>query len=155
MIMRRRRLLALSVTACMAASMALAGCGKSGGESKEEGANPDLPTITFTHGYYHDESEWPAAAEMRAIYDEFAEAHKDEFNFVVKADEGGEEGIYNTALNDLSSGEFYDIADFGGWNIVPVASESDAILDLKPYLDEDADFKAGAGVCYDQNLTDG
>lgn len=153
--MRRNRLLALSLTLCMTASMALAGCGKTGGESEEEEGNSDLPTITFTHGYYHDESEWPAAAEMRAIYEEFAEAHKDEFNFVIKADEGGAEGIYNTALNDLSSGEFYDIADFGGWNIVPVASESDAILDLKPYLDEDADFKDGVGVCYDQNLTDG
>ena len=63
------------------------------------------------------------------------------------------ECIYNTALNDISGGKFYDIADFGGWNIVPVASAAGLILDLKPYLDEDADFKAGAGVCYDQNLT--
>ena len=51
---------------------------------------------------------------MRAIYDEFAEAHKDEYNFVVKADEGGAEGIYNTAINSIGAGEFYDIADFGG-----------------------------------------
>ncbi|MDD3338341.1 MAG: extracellular solute-binding protein [Lachnospiraceae bacterium] len=117
-------------------------------------ADSELPTITFTHGYYHDESEWAAAGEMRAIYQEFADAHKDEFNFVIKADESGAEGIYNTALNDLSAGEFYDIADFGGWDITPVASASDAILDLKPYLDEDADFKAGVGVCYDQNTTE-
>lgn len=64
------------------------------------------------------------------------------------------EGIYNTALNDISAGEFYDIADFGGWDIVPVAANADMILDLKPYLDEDAAFKAGVGVCYDQNLTE-
>lgn len=123
-------------------------------ETKEASENGELPTITFVHGYYHDESEWPAAAEMRAIYQEFADAHKDEFNFVAVADESGAEGIYNTALNDLSAGEFYDIADFGGWDITPVAAASDAILDLKPYLDEDSAFKAGVGVCYDQNLTE-
>lgn len=142
--MKLKKCIALSLTTALAASMGMT----------VYAADLELPTITFTHGYYHDASEWPAAAEMRAIYDEFAEAHKDEFNFVIKADETGAEGIYNTALNDLSIGEFYDIADFGGWDIVPVASASDAILDLKPYLDEDADFKAGVGVCYDQNLTD-
>ena len=92
---------------------------------------------------------------MRAIYQEFADAHADEFNFVAVADESGAEGIYNTALNDLGAGSFYDIADFGGWNITPVAAAAGAIVDLKPYLDEDAAFKAGVGVCYDQNLTDG
>lgn len=152
--MKKKKILALLLMTSMTASMILGGCGGSGEEKKEE-TDSELPTVTFVHGYYHDESEWPAAAEMRAIYEEFAEAHKDEFNFVIKADETGAEGIYNTALNDLSSGEFYDIADFGGWDIVPVASESDAILDLKPYLDEDAEFKAGVGVCYDQNEADG
>ena len=120
-------------------------------QPSEQPENTELPTITFVHGYYHDESEWAAAAQMRQIYQDFADLHKDEFNFV--ADESGAEGIYNTALNDISGGKFYDIADFGGWNIVPVASAAGLILDLKPYLDEDADFKAGAGVCYDQNLT--
>ena len=124
--MKKKKILALLLMTSMTASMILGGCGGSGEEKKEE-TDSELPTVTFVHGYYHDESEWPAAAEMRAIYEEFAEAHKDEFNFVIKADETGAEGIYNTALNDLSSGEFYDIADFGGWDIVPVASESDAI----------------------------
>ena len=116
--------------------------------------NGDLPTITFTHGYFHDESEWAAAGEMRRIYEEFAELHKDEFNFVIVANEAGAEGIYNTALNDIAAGEFYDIADFGGWDITPVASSAGMILDLKPYLDEDPAFKNGVGVCYDQNLTE-
>lgn len=149
----------LSILLCTAMTAALfTGCGK--GDSSSDSAKDsvdkgsELPTITFTHGYYHDESEWAAAGEMRKIYEEFAEMHKGEFNFVIKADESGAEGIYNTALNDLSAGEFYDIADFGGWDITPVASSADAILDLKPYLDDDADFKAGAGVCYDQNLTE-
>ena len=122
-------------------------------QPSEQPENTELPTITFVHGYYHDESEWAAAAQMRQIYQDFADLHKDEFNFVAVADESGAEGIYNTALNDISGGKFYDIADFGGWNIVPVASAAGLILDLKPYLDEDAGFKAGAGVCYDQNLT--
>ena len=151
--MKKKRLLAASLAAMLTVSMALSGCAGQGGKKTEKEGNSDLPTVTFTHGYYHEDSEWPVAGEMRKIYEEFAEAHKDEFNFVIKADESGAEGIYNTALNDLGAGEFYDIADFGGWDIVPVASEAGAVLDLKPYLDDDAEFKAGAGVCYDQNLT--
>lgn len=162
----KKKVISALLCVAMTASLIL-GCG--GGSTEEAESTPEesveetaeteteaeseLPTITFTHGYFHDESEWPAAAEMRKIYEEFAEAHKDEFNFVIKADESGAEGIYNTALNDLSAGEFYDIADFGGWDITSVASAAGAILDLKPYLDEDAAFKAGVGVCYDQNLT--
>ena len=161
----KKKLISLFLCASLAASM-LVGCGSTEEpatteveEATEEVATTEevaseLPTITFTHGYYHDESEWPAAAEMRAIYQEFADAHADEFNFVVVADESGAEGIYNTALNDLGAGSFYDIADFGGWNITPVAAAAGAIVDLKPYLDEDAAFKAGVGVCYDQNLTE-
>ena len=117
-------------------------------KTDEMSMDTEKPTITFVHGYYHDESEWPAAAQMRQIYQDFADMHKDEFTFIAVPDESGAEGIYNTALNDISGGKFYDIADFGGWNIVPVASAAGLILDLKPYLDEDADFKAGAGVCY-------
>lgn len=174
--MKMKKAVSALLVTTMAASMALTGCGNGNADAgkqeeekqeevkqeetreeepkKEDTGSAELPTITFTHGYYHDESEWAAAGEMRAIYEEFAELHKDEFNFVIKADESGAEGIYNTALNDLSAGEFYDIADFGGWDITPVAGAADAILDLKPYLDEDADFKAGVGVCYDQNLTE-
>lgn len=157
----KKKLLSLLLCTAMASSMVI-GCG--GTEEKaetpvkditeEQQVDEELPTITFVHGYYHEESEWAAAAEMRAIYQEFADAHKDEFNFVVVADESGAEGIYNTALNDLGAGNFYDIADFGGWDITPVASASGAILDLKPYLDEDDTFKAGVGVCYEQNLTE-
>ncbi len=124
-----------------------------GASESQKPDSMEKPTITFVHGYYHDESEWPAAAQMRQIYQDFADMHKEEFNFVAIPDSSGAEGIYNTALNDISSGRFYDIADFGGWNIVPVASAAGLILDLKPYLDADPDFKAGAGVCYSQNLT--
>lgn len=153
----KRKLMSVLLGTVMMVEVAV-GCGSENKETTEapvdETVDSDLPTITFVHGYYHDESEWAAAAEMRAIYQEFADAHKDEFNFVIVADESGAEGIYNTALNDLGAGSFYDIADFGGWDITPVASAAGAIIDLKPYLDKDADFKSGVGVCYEQNLTD-
>ncbi|MGN0365916.1 MAG: ABC transporter substrate-binding protein [Suilimivivens sp.] len=159
--MKKKKLLRTILVASMV-SVLFSGCGQSEtgnvqnteNVSSESEVSKELPTVTFTHGYYHDKSEWAPAAEMRAIYQEFADAHKDEFNFVIVTDQTGAEGIYNTALNDLSSGNFYDIADFGGWDITGVAAGADAILDLKPYLDEDADFKAGVGVCYEQNLTE-
>lgn len=151
--MKKKKLISLLLAASLIGTMALTGCGSDGGDSGEE-ADSGLPTVTFTHGYYQDESEWAPAAEMRKIYEEFAEAHKDEFNFIIKADQGGAEGIYNTALNDLSSGDFYDIADFGGWDITEAAAGAGAIMDLKPYIDEDEELKAGVGVCYDQNLTE-
>ena len=152
--MKKKKLISLLLAASLIGSMALTGCGGGGEDDGGDAADNGLPTVTFTHGYYQDESEWAPAAEMRKIYEEFAEAHKDEFNFVIKADQGGAEGIYNTALNDLSAGEFYDIADFGGWDITEAAASAGAIMDLKPYLDADEDLKAGVGVCYDQNLTE-
>ena len=154
--MKKKKLISLLLATSLIGTMALTGCSGGGGREDDGGDTADngLPTVTFTHGYYQDESEWAPAAEMRKIYEEFAEAHKDEFNFVIKADQGGAEGIYNTALNDLSAGEFYDIADFGGWDITEAAASAGAIMDLKPYLDEDEDLKAGVGVCYDQNLTE-
>ena len=84
----KKKLISLFLCASLASSM-LVGCGTTEEpatteveEATEEVATTEevaseLPTITFTHGYYHDESEWPAAAEMRAIYQEFADAHED------------------------------------------------------------------------------
>ena len=81
----KKKIISLLLCTALTAAM-LSGCGGQSKETTEEPATEDvaqetpdseLPTITFTHGYYHDESEWPAAAEMRAIYQEFADAHKD------------------------------------------------------------------------------
>ena len=60
---------------------------------KTDGMSMDTekPTITFVHGFYHDESEWPAAAQMRQIYQDFADMHKDEFTFIAVPDESGTE----------------------------------------------------------------
>lgn len=150
--MKRKKAISL-ILAAMLGTLSLVGCSGGNKGEEEEVSGNELPTVTFTHGYYQEESEWPVAAEMRAIYQEFADAHKDEFNFVIKMDQGGAEGIYNTALNDLSSGDFYDIADFGGWDITEAGAGAGAIMDLKPYLDKDSDLKDGVGICYDQNLT--
>lgn len=111
--MKFRKVLSITLAAAMTAALVLAGCGSkpaeetadnqaSAGEDKRQNTdaesadqseqgdkNGGLPTVTFTHGYYHDESEWAAAGEMRKIYQEFADAHKDEFNFVIVADESG------------------------------------------------------------------
>ena len=66
---------------------------------KTDGMSMDTekPTITFVHGYYHDESEWPAAAQMRQIYQDFADMHKDEFTFIAVPDESGTEGIQDSS----------------------------------------------------------
>ena len=63
-----------------------------GEKTDEMPMDAEKPTITFVHGYYHDESEWPAAAQMRQIYQDFADMHKDEFTFVAIPDESGAEG---------------------------------------------------------------
>ena len=152
--MKLKKIAALLMVSVMAFGLVACGDKTQGSTGNPDKGKDGLETITFVHGYYHDVSEWAAAGEMRAIYQEFADAHKDEYNFKIVADEGGAEGIYNTAINNISAGEFYDIADFGGWDITGVASSANMILDLKPYLDKDADFKAGVGVCYDQNLTE-
>ena len=55
---------------------ALAGCGDSKeakGTAKEKKENAEA-VLEFYHGYYHEESEWPAAKVMRDIYEEFEKA---------------------------------------------------------------------------------
>ncbi len=124
-------------------------------DATDSGVNKDLPTITFYHGYFQSEEEWPTAAVMRQLYDEFAEQHKDEYNFVPVAMETGAEGVYNKCIQEIAGGQFPDIVDTSGWNVVPAVSAAGLALDLKPYIDEDETFKAGVGVNYEQNNVDG
>lgn len=161
-----KKALALLLSGTMAAT-ALAGCGA--GASSSTAASTDStaassatteatgekPTITFYHGYFQDEATWAPASEMRKLYDEFAELHKDEYTFKAVALDTGNQGVYDKCIQEISAGTFPDIVDAGGMNIVPAASEAGFALDLKPYIDEDADFKAGVGVNYEQNLVDG
>ncbi len=151
-----KKAIALALTCALALSFAA--CGKSGSTGTSQAASSaqatgELPTITFYHSFYQD--DWQPAVEMRKIYDEFAELHKDEFIFEAVALESGPEGVYNKCIQEISAGKFPDIVDTAGWNIVPAGSEAGLILDLKPYIDEDSSFKDGIGVNYEQNNTDG
>ena len=53
-------------------------------QPSEQPENTELPTITFVHGYYHDESEWAAAAQMRQIYQDFADLHTSDYPGMLK-----------------------------------------------------------------------
>ena len=60
----KKRAIGLALTAAMGVSM-LSGATVFAADD----------VLEFYHGYYHEESEWPAAKVMRDIYDEFAKAH--------------------------------------------------------------------------------
>ena len=73
-----KKILALLLTLLLILGT-LAGCGRTEKPGDDKEKDSEKATITFVHGYYHDESEWPAAAQMRQIYQDFADMHKDEF----------------------------------------------------------------------------
>ena len=157
-----KRILALLLCVALIGG-ALAGCGSGasssappssgGGAASADTSGSDLPVINFYHHFYQEDAV--DAKAMRALYDEFAEMHKDEFIFNPIPVEGDPQAVYDMCIQEIASGSFPDIVETGGWNVVPAASAADLILDLKPYLDEDADFKAGVVVNYDQNMVDG
>lgn len=120
---------------------------------KQEETTKELPEITFYHGFFQD--DWQPAVEMRKMYDEFAELHKAEFIFKAVAMESGGEGVYNKCTQEIAAGKVPDIVDLTGYNVIPAASSADLIVDFKPYIDADVDFKAGIGINYDQNNKDG
>ncbi|MDQ8734781.1 ABC transporter substrate-binding protein [Paenibacillus sp. LHD-38] len=153
-----RKLLTKGIVLSVITVLALTGCSSNKGGEAAPGPSSSQPagekqTITFYHGYFQD--DWQAAVEMRKIYDEFAELHKDEFTFKPVALDTGGEGVYNKAIQEIARGEFPDIVDVGGWNIIPAASEAGVIVDLKPYIDADPVFKEGVGINYEQNNMDG
>ncbi len=118
----------------------------------ETAASGELPVIEFYHGY--SQTDWSVAVEMRSIYDDFAKAHESEFVFKPIALNSAED-VYNKCLQEMAAGAFPDIVDTAGYNVVPAGAAQGLILDLKPELDKDATFKAGVGICYDQNQRDG
>lgn len=161
-----RKLLRTVLALSFASMISLTGCGGSNSnegspttpiiqkeEKTETPANAEKPEITFYHSFFQD--DWQPAVEMRKIYDEFAELHKDEFTFKAVALETGPQGVYDKAIQEISRGQFPDIVDTAGYNIVPAGSEAGLILDLKPYIDADSTFKDGVGVNYEQNMVDG
>lgn len=166
----RKRVWSVLLAAAMSASL-LAGCGggdapqggdtadnaqnggtESGGKKEENTADGtgDAEVLEFYHGYYHDESEWPAAKVMRDIYDDFAAAHADG-PVVFKPIPVENRGEIVSA--QVAGGNFPDIVDVD--QMVPQAAISQGlVMDLKPYIDENSLVDA-VGLNYTQNQVDG
>lgn len=167
-----KKLLVMNLALALAMSM-MTGCGQKASEAvveqkpaqetsssteNKETENKDIvktekPEITFYHGYFQD--DWQPAVEMRAMYEEFAKANADKFTFKAVALDTGNQGVYDKCVQEIALGQFPDIVDVSGMNIIPAAVEAGLALDLKPYIDADPAFKAGIGVNYEQNMRDG
>ena len=155
-----KKLIALLLALAMV--MALAACGASEAPAATEAPKADAPAaeapaapaeaevLEFYHGYFHAESEWPAAKVMRDIYDEFAAQHADgPVVFKPIAVENRDEIV----SAQLAGGNYPDLVDLG--STIPAAAIAQGlILDLKPYIDENG-LEAAVGLNYTQNLVDG
>lgn len=110
----------------------------------------DDNTLEFYHGYYHDESEWPAAKVMRDIYDEFAAQHADgDIKFEPIAVENRDEIV----SAEVAGGNFPNIVDCGTALSLAAISQG-LVLDLKPFIDEN-NLQDAVGLNYTQNDVDG
>ena len=131
---------------------ALAGCGDSKetkGTAKEKKENAEA-VLEFYHGYYHEESEWPAAKVMRDIYEEFAKSHADG---KVKFKPIAVENRDDIVSSQVAGGSFPDLVDCG--TAVPQAAiAQELVLDMKPYIDKN-NLKDAVGLNYTQNDIDG
>ncbi len=161
----KRRWISGVLTVAMGAAL-LAGCGDKPTEQPagtgngatvqgtETASNPSgdsgQEVLEFYHGYYHDESEWPAAKVMRDIYDEFAASHADgPVIFKPIAVENRDEIV----SVQVAGGNFPDMVDCG--TPIPQAAISQGlVLDLKPFIDEN-NLQDAVGINYTQNDVDG
>lgn len=136
----KKRAMSLALTAAMGVSL-FSGVTVSASEEN---------VLEFYHGYYHEESEWPAAKVMRDIYDEFAAAHADgSVTFKPIAVENRDEIV----SAQVAGGAFPDMVDCGV--AVPQAAiAQELVYDLKPYIDENG-LQEAVGLNYTQNDADG
>lgn len=161
----KKRLVSGVLTVAMGAAL-LAGCGDKPAEpaatgtgdagaagtesSADVASGGDQETLEFYHGYYHDESEWPAAKVMRDIYDEFAATHADgPVVFKPIAVENRDEIV----SVQVAGGSFPDMVDSGA-PIPQAAISQGLVLDLKPFIDEN-NLQDAVGINYTQNDVDG
>lgn len=135
----KKRMISLAILAAMSASVL---------SSSTVFAADDV--LEFYHGYYHEESEWPAAQVMRDIYDEFAAAHADgPVTFEAIAVENRDEIV----SAQVAGGSFPDLVDCG--TSVPAAAIAQGLVyDLKPFIDENG-LQEAVGLNYTQNQIDG
>lgn len=135
----KKRMISLAILTAMSASVL---------SSSAVFAADDV--LEFYHGYYHEESEWPAAQVMRDIYDEFAAAHADgAVTFEPIAVENRDEIV----SAQVAGGSFPDLVDCG--TSVPAAAIAQGLVyDLKPFIDENG-LQEAVGLNYTQNQIDG
>lgn len=160
--MKTKKISALLLSAAIAGSAILTGCGgapaSGSGESKPEASTPasqaqsgEKEVLEFYHGYFHDESEWAPAKAMRDIYDEFAKQHADgpvEFKPIPTED------LSSIVENNVAGGTYPDMIDLAGQSVSLSAMAQNLILDMKPYIDEQG-IQANVGINYTQNDVDG
>lgn len=125
------------------------GAKSSSGETKSSSGEAEV--LEFYHGYYHDESEWPAAKAMRDIYDEFAAAHADG-NVVFKPI--AVENRDDIVSAQVAGGSFPDIVDVGNAGVPLAAISQNLVYDLKPYIDKNK-LQDAVGLNYTQHNVDG
>lgn len=151
----------LSVLLCIAMTAALVvGCGG----AEKPAANEDASTeqaaeevtgkqevLKFYHAYYHEVDAWPAAAVMRDIYQDFADAHADgpcTFEAIPVED------VLSIATNEVAGGSFPDMVDFAG-NEVPLAAVAQGLVyDMKDFIDAEG-LESKVGINYTMNMKDG
>lgn len=117
----------------------------------EEAASGEQEVLQFYHAYYHEESEWPVAAVMRDIYQQFADAHADgpvKFEPVVVED------VLGVATNEIAGGSFPDMVDFAGTAVPMAATAQGLVLDMKEYIDAEG-LQSKVGINYTMNQTEG
>lgn len=174
----RKKIVSVLLTAALGVSV-LAGCGGSNGNSTNSSTNSSESTTTnsesddgsnseteeteqqassgdemvleFYHGYFHEESEWPAAKAMRDIYDAFAQEHADgDVIFKPIAVENRDDIV----SAQVAGGAFPDIVDVGGNGVPYAAISQNLVYDLKPYIDENK-LQDAVGLNYTQHDVDG
>ena len=146
----RKKLVSVLLVAAMGVSV-LAGCGSSSGNEGDKKASGDENVLEFYHGYYQDESEWPAAQVMRDIYDEFAQEHADgDVTFKPIAVENRDDIV----SAQVAGGSYPDMVDVGGNGVPQAAISQELVYDLKPYIDEN-NLQDAVGLNYTQHDLDG
>ncbi|MGN0307329.1 MAG: ABC transporter substrate-binding protein [Lachnospiraceae bacterium] len=161
----KKKLVSMLLALTMAGGL-LAGCGSTdtaapaesaGAESevKEESSaaasTGDQEVLQFYHAYFHEESEWPVAAVMRDIYQEFADTHADG---PVTFEPIAVENTLELATNEVAGGSFPDVVDFAG-NEVPLAAIAGGLVyDMKEFVDAEG-LASEVGINYTMNMVDG
>lgn len=120
-------------------------------EANQDIVSGDKEILEFYHGYYHDESEWPAAKVMRDIYDEFAVAHADGNVVFEPIPVENRDDIVSA---QVAGGSFPDVVDLGNAGAPLSAIQQGLLYDLKPYIDENG-LQDAVGLNYTQHDVDG